>query len=75
MKKMNRLYTAAFVLALACVPFGLAAMAAVYLFQKTELAVLFGAVGALCAFVGIVLAYVSKPKKTLEKTVDSDSEV
>ncbi len=41
MKKMNRLYTAAFVLALACVPFGLAAMAAVYLFQKTELAVLF----------------------------------
>ena len=75
MNKMNGLFVAAFVLALVGVACALGAVAAAYLLKKTELAVLVGAGGTLCAFVGIILAYRSKPKKEEQKSLDTNSEV
>lgn len=63
MKKMNGLYIAAFVLVLVSGAFACGAIAAAYLLKATELAVLLGAAGTLCAFVGVIFAYKSKPKK------------
>ena len=75
MKKMNGLFVAAFVLALVGTACAMGAIALAYLFKKTELAVLAGAGGALCVFVGIIVGYTSKPKKEKQKTIDNDIEV
>ena len=52
MKKMNGLFVAAFVLALVGMACALGAMTLAYLVKNIELAVLAGAGGALCVFVG-----------------------
>ena len=75
MKKMNGLFVAAFVLALVGMACALGAITLAYLVKNIELAVLAGAGGALCVFVGIILAYNSKPKKEKQKTIDNDIEV
>ncbi|MBQ1350470.1 MAG: hypothetical protein IIY61_07380 [Ruminococcus sp.] len=67
MKKMNGLFVAAFVLALVGMACALGAMTLAYLVKNIELAVLAGAGGALCVFVGIILAYNSKPKKNKKR--------
>lgn len=74
MKKMNGLYRAGFILALCCVPCALGAMAAGYLLEKIRLAMLIGGLGALCALVGIILTYYSKPKPDDKIETDLDIE-
>ena len=64
---MNGLFVAAFVLALVGMACALGAMTLAYLVKNIELAVLAGAGGALCVFVGIILAYNSKPKKNKKR--------
>ena len=67
MRKMNGLFLAAFVLGLVAVACSLGAMAAAYIWKRTEVAAIIGASGALCAFAAIILAYRSKPRKPKQK--------
>jgi uncharacterized membrane protein YfcA len=73
MRKMNGLFLAAFVPGLVAVACSLGAMAAAYLWKLTDVAVLIGAFGALCAFAAIIFAYRSKPRAPKQKSVDTDS--
>lgn len=63
-KKMNFLYKIAFILLLLCIPLLLLATAVAYLQNEIYYSAVFSAGGAFLAFVGIILAMFSKPKKS-----------
>ena len=71
-QKMNGLFIAGFVLAVISVALAGGAAYVGYYMNKYELAVIMGGAGALLAFVGIILAYYSKPKaKNSEMIIDN----
>ena len=68
--KMNFLYKTAFILLVICIPLFLIAIAVAYLLEEIYLSAIFSAGGAFLAFVGIILAMLSKPKKVKKKTFE-----
>lgn len=61
-QKMNVLFILGFILAFISLAAAGAAAFVGYYMNKTEWAAVIGGAGALCAFIGIILAYCSKPK-------------
>ena len=68
--KMNGLYKTAFILLMVCIPMFLAAIVVAYLFDKIYLSAVFSGGGAFLAFIGIIFAAVSKPKKEKKSKED-----
>lgn len=62
-RNMNGLFKAAFILLLVCVALLIIAVIVAYLFERPKVSAIFSVSGFLCAFVGIILAMFSKPKK------------
>lgn len=61
-QKMNVLFILGFILAFISLAAAGGAAFVGYYMNKTEWAAVIGGAGALCAFIGIILAYCSKPK-------------
>ena len=66
-RKMNFLYKISFIISLLCVPLLVLSLIFAYKFEKTLLANIFSGSGVLLAFIGIILAMCSKPKKIKPK--------
>lgn len=60
---MNILYKLAFILLLVCILMLVAAIIVAYALEQPVLSVIFSGAGAFLAFLGIIFAVISKPKK------------
>lgn len=74
-RKMNGLYKTAFILLLICIPLFFSALVVAYLFENEYLSVVFSGGGVFLAFLGIIFASLSKPKKVKQKTEEEFSEI
>lgn len=74
-QKMNVLFILGFILAFISLAAAGGAAFVGYYMNKTEWAAVIGGAGAMCAFIGIILAYCSKPKvkkrKKRKKLIDN----
>ncbi len=62
-KRMNIFYKLAFIFLLICILMLVAAIIVAYALEQPVLSVVFSGAGAFLAFLGIIFAAISKPKK------------
>lgn len=73
--KMNGLYKTAFILLMVCIPMFIMSIVVAYALEQIYLSAIFSAGGAFLAFLGIIFATVSKPKKEKPvKSLETDNE-
>lgn len=73
-RKMNGLYKAAFILLLVCLLLFVASIIVAYLLKMPKTSAVFSCGGAFLAFLGIIFAGLSKPKKIKSKDLQENPE-
>lgn len=70
--KMNGLYKTAFILLIVCILLFIAAIIVAYAFNRSKFSAIFSAGGAFLAFLGIIFAALSKPKKIKKEQIEEN---